>query len=191
VKFRPNEGIAPIIPVEVQTVIAAANAGDRAALPALKKALVDHPDLIDRLGDLAAHVELALVALVAGPSLVVSEAITARLEKMRNELGEETASPLEKLLIRRLVLCWLATNAAEVERAELLQAGKAELLKAADKRVDRAHTRLLSATKALASVRKLLAPSVPKVALLTVPSILPVPADHGMIGTRCSPVLAG
>jgi hypothetical protein len=106
-------------------------------------------------------------------------------------LGVETASPLEKLLIQRVVLCWLACHAAEVERAERLQSGTSELLKAADKRVDRAHTRFLSATKALASVRKLLAPSVPKVALLTVPSILPVPADHGPIGTWQTPVLAG
>jgi hypothetical protein len=177
--------------MEVRAAIAAANTGDRSALPALKQALIDHPDLIDRLGDLAAHVERGLVALVARQSLAVSEAPTGHLEKMRNELGEETASPLEKLLIQRVVLCWLACHTAEVERAELLQGGTSELLKAADKRVDRAHARFLSATKALASVRKLLAPSVPKVALLTVPSVLPVPADRGMIGTRCPPALAG
>ena len=157
-KFRPNDSIAPIIPVEVQVVIAAANVGDMSALPALKQALADHPELIERLGDLAVHVERGLVSLVAGPSLAASEAITAHLARMRLDLGEEASPPLEKLLIQRLVLCWLACHAAEIERASLLQNASSELLKAADKRVDRAHGRLMSATKTLATVRKLIAP---------------------------------
>jgi hypothetical protein len=190
VKFRPNEAIAPIIPVEVQAVIAAANAGDRSTLPALKQALADHPDLIDHLGDLAAHVERGLVALVARQCLAIAEALTGHLEKMRNELGAESASPLEKLLIKRLVLCWLACHAAEVERAELLQGGASELLKAADKRVDRAHGRLLTTTRALATVRKLLAPAPLKVSGLPAWSVS-VPVDRGTIKTRCVPVLAG
>jgi len=168
VKFRTNEAAVPVIPVEVQRVIVAANAGDVSALPALKKSLADHPELIDRLGDLAAHVEQSLVSLVAGPSLVASEAVTAHLAKMRQELGEESASPLEKLLIKRLALCWLACHAAEINRGELLRGGPSELLKAADKRVDRAHARLLSATKSLAIVRKLLGPPIPRLNLLSV-----------------------
>src|SRR3954453_4817474 len=79
VKFRPDEAAAPAIPYEVQAIVAAANAGDRSALPALRKALADHPELIDKLGDLAAHAEMALVSLVAGPSLAGSEAVAAHL----------------------------------------------------------------------------------------------------------------
>jgi hypothetical protein len=69
VKFRMNDDAGSVIPVEVQTAIVAANAGDVSALPSLKRALADHPELIDRLGDLAAHDERGAVALVAGPSL--------------------------------------------------------------------------------------------------------------------------
>jgi hypothetical protein len=169
VKFKPNESVAPTIPVELQAVIAAANAGDVSALPALRQALVQHPELINRLGNLAAHVQQGLIALVAKSSLVASEAVSAHLAKMREELGEEWASPLEKLLIQRLVLCWLACHAAEVERIELLQNGAPELLRAADKRVDRAHARLMSAIKTLATVRKLITTSPPTFGLLAAP----------------------
>ena len=158
-KFKANEAIAPIIPVEIQGVIAAANAGDFSVLPELKRALADHPELTERLGDLVAHVERGLVALVAGPSLVASETVTAHLAKTRDELGDADAPPLEKLLIRRLVLCWLACHAAEIDRAGLLPNGSGELLKMADKRVDRAHGRLMSATKTLATVRRLVTPA--------------------------------
>jgi hypothetical protein len=179
VKVRTNEGTEPAIPVEVQRVIVAANAGDVSALPALKKALAEHPDLIDRLGDLAAHVERQLVSLVAGPSLAASEAVTAHLTKMRRELGAGAAAPLEKLLIERVALCWLACHAAEIDRGERLWEGASELLRAADKRVDRAHARLLSATKVLATVRNLLGPAVPRFNLLGAPACPGAPAGTG------------
>lgn len=44
---------------------------------------------------------MGLIARVTGSSLVASEAITAHLAKMRLDLKEDEASPLEKLLIRR------------------------------------------------------------------------------------------
>ena len=56
-------------------------------------------------------------------------------------------------------MCWLACHAAEIDRAALLQNASSELLRVADKRVDRAHGRLMSATKTLATVRKLIAPA--------------------------------
>ena len=56
-------------------------------------------------------------------------------------------------MIRRVALCWLACHAAEIDRAALLSGTGGELLKAADKRVDRAHLRLITATKTLATVR--------------------------------------
>jgi hypothetical protein len=140
--------------------------------------------LIDRLGDLAAHVERQLVALVAGPSLAASEAVTAHLARMRAELGEDSASPLERLLITRLALCWLACHAAEIDRGELLRGGASELLKAADKRVDRAHSRLLAATKALATVRKMLGPATPRLTLLCTPT------EHGTPDSVHQPIPA-
>jgi hypothetical protein len=179
--------IPSVIPPELNTVIAAANAGDMSALPDLRRALTDHPDLVDRLGDLAAHVEQGLIALAAGPSLAGSEAITAHLAKMRAELGEASASPLEKLLVRRVVLCWLAAHQADLERLELAHGHAAEALRAAaEKRANRAHARFLSASKALATVRKLLRPELSPVelAIAVVPEGRPGFANRvrGLVG---------
>lgn len=146
-----------VIPAELHAMIAAANAGDRSVIPALRQALAEHPGLVVQFGDLASHVEMGLIARVTGSSLVASEAITAHLAKMRSELNETAASPLERLLIRRVVLCWLSCHAAEVEHAGLLREGVSESARSsADKRVDRAHARFLSATRALATLRKLM-----------------------------------
>ncbi len=172
-KCRLTEPVTAVIPDEVRNAVLAANTGDPAALPALKKALADHPELIDRLGDLAAVAERSLIAHVAAPSLAAAEAATLHLAKMRTELGMDSAPPLEKLLITRVALCWLACHAAEIDRGDLLKSGAGELLKAADKRVDRAHARLLSATKTLAIVRKLSTPALPRLALLRVPDCDP------------------
>jgi hypothetical protein len=184
-KFNQTEPAEPVIPVEVQRIVIAANAGDRSALPALKKALADHPDLIDKLGDLAGYVELQLVSLVAGPSLAASETVSANLARMRRDLGEDAATPLERLLIKRVALCWLAVHAAEIDRGERLQAGASELLKAADQRVSRAHARFVTATKALATVRKLLGPAAPKLTLL------PAPHETPKTGCVALPATAG
>jgi hypothetical protein len=178
-KFKASEPAVLLIPPEVQAMIVAAKAGERSALPALKQALADHPELIDRLGNLAAYVERGLVALLAGASLAVAESVTAHLAKMRQELGEATASPLERLLIQRVALWWLACHTAEVERGELLQRGAGEMLKAADQRVGRAHARFLTATKALATVRELVVPVASGATSL--------PASRGLGAARSRP----
>jgi hypothetical protein len=74
------------------------------------------------------------------------------------------------MLLERVALCGLAVHAAEIDRGERLREGASELLRAADKRVDRAHGRLLSASKALATVRKLLGPALPSLNLLGAPA---------------------
>jgi hypothetical protein len=160
----------------LHAVIAAANSGDHSALPALRRALAADPDLVDRLGDLAGHVERGLVALAAGPSLAGAEAVAAHLAKMRADLRDDAASPLEELLVRRVVLCWLACHQAEVERVGLLKVRTAEVLRsAADRRVDRAQARLLASAKSLATVRRLLRPglSAVELAMAVVPESRP------------------
>ena len=114
--------------------------------------------------------------LCKGASLVASEAVAAQLAKMRDELGDADAPPRERLLVRRVALCWLACHAAEIDRAAVLSGSPGELLKAADKRVDRAHGRLMTATKTLATVRKLVTP--------TLKLINPIPVATGPRSVR-------
>jgi hypothetical protein len=142
----------------VLALVERANRGDESAVPGLRRALAEYPALAERLGDLAALAERAVVHLAAGPGLAFREAITRHAAELREELGEAAASPLERLLIRRLVVSWIACNEAEFDRAERLQRPSPEAARAAaEARVDRAHARFLGAAKALATVRKLLA----------------------------------
>jgi hypothetical protein len=104
---------------------------------------------------------------------------------MRTDLGEGAATPLERLLIKRVGLCWLALHSAEIERGERLRGGPPDLLKAADQRVSRAHARLLTATKALATVRRLLGPAVPR------PDLLPAHDETPNTTRRALPAAAG
>jgi hypothetical protein len=100
---------------------------------------------------------------------------------MREELGEAAAPPLERLLVRRVVLCWLACHQAEVERVGLLQGQASEVLRAAaERRVDRAHARLLASAKTLATVHRLVRPglSAVELAMALVPDSMPRVANR-------------
>src|SRR5205085_11421325 len=112
-----KETAAPAYPPELLELVAKANAGDEAAAPGLRRAPAEHPELVERLGDLSGHVEAGLIRLAAGSSLAAAEAIRQHPEVMRQELGEATASPREKLLIGRVVLAWLALHQSELDRA--------------------------------------------------------------------------
>src|SRR5215831_10861913 len=85
-------------PAELKDLLDRAGAGDATALPALRRAFDDNPELAERLGDLAAHAEQALLALAAGANLAAREAIARQASKLRGELLGSGSSPLERLL---------------------------------------------------------------------------------------------
>ena len=81
----------------------------------------------------------------------------ATLELLRGELAGPNPAPLERLLIERVVTCWL-----QLHYLELLRAGQDNLSLAQmtfwERCLDRSQNRYLSALKALALVRKLALP---------------------------------
>jgi hypothetical protein len=165
-------------------LVCRANEGDESAVPGLRRALAEYPVLAERLVRLALRAEEAVIELVAGSSLAAREAVALHAGRLRDELGEAAASPLEKLLIQRLVVSWIACHAAEAERADRLQRPSPEAGRAAAERwLDRAHARFLAAAKALATVRKLLArPGLSPVELALRPVAEAPPAA---VPTRC------
>ena len=80
---------------------------------------------------------------------------------LRADLGVADAPALERLLVERVVLSWLAGTVAETVRARAIAAGGKTPAgaKLTELRVDRAHARLVSSARALATVRKLLKPA--------------------------------
>jgi len=152
---------AKAYPAELLALIERADAGDASALPELRRAFEAHPELPGRLYDLAAHARNSLLSL-ATASLAVREAIGLQADALRDRLAAASASELERLLADRVTLCWLAAHLAEVDQAERArQQGVASAeARAAVQRLDRAHARLLSACRSLATVQKLLRPGV-------------------------------
>ena len=141
-----------------------AEQGDEAALPALGLALDAHPEIWQRYGDLGRQAEAAWVQLVCGPNLLLRESLGRKLEELRAELGGPSPSPLERLLVARVLACWLQVHYADTAYAQLKAASPAQHA-AALKRQNAAQQRYLQAVKALATVRKLLRPPLSPVAL--------------------------
>jgi hypothetical protein len=136
-----------------------AEQGDEAVLPALGLALDAHPEIWQRYGDLGKQAEAAWVQMIAGPNLLLRESLTRKLEELRAELGGTSPSPLERLLVARVLACWLQVHYADTAYAQLRAASPAQH-SAALKRQNAAQQRYLQAVRALATVRKLLRPAL-------------------------------
>jgi hypothetical protein len=114
---------------------------------------------VERLGgNLAWQAEYSLVRAALGEDLVAREALTRKLELLRAELNGPASTPLERLLVDRVVACWLQLHHADIVLAQ--REGKLTLAQGEyhQRTRDRAHKRYLSSIKALALVRKLAVP---------------------------------
>jgi hypothetical protein len=153
---------------ELRELVGRARQGDVTVLPRLKEFLDSHPQVWEELGDLALHAREALVRLVAGDDLLVGECVRRDLAALESELAGPSPSPLERILVQRIVLCRLQVSQADLEAASQDQ-GLNPHGPHAQRRQDAAHKRLLAAVKQLAVVRKLLAPSLPPITLALPP----------------------
>jgi hypothetical protein len=138
-----------------------AQQGDVTALPLLREALEADPAVWQEYGDLAAQAQEAWLQLLAGTDYLLAESVRLKLGALRRELGAAGASPLEKLLIERIVACWLQTHYADALYAQAKGPGstpsvRQELMK----RQESSQRRYLAAIKQLALVRKLLKPAL-------------------------------
>ena len=115
------------------------------------------PNWLEACGNLAKHAENGLIRKVAPKDLAVGEGLRKKLEAMRGELAGPALDPLERLLVERIVSCWLFLYHLETIYASK-DSMSLELGSYYQKSIDRAHLRYLSAIKTLATVRKLALP---------------------------------
>ena len=141
---------------QVQEFLRRAHEGDEATLPVLKE-MLKVPGIVEHCGNLAAHVEETLVRNLAGQDLAVREGLRRKLESLRAELGGPAPSPLERLLVERIVACWLHLHHLEANYASK-NSMPLELATYYQRSLSAAHKRYLAAIKALAVVRKLALP---------------------------------
>jgi len=98
-----------------------------------------------------------LVAKFCGKDLLVKEGLTRKLEALRAELSGANPTPLGRLLVERVVACWL-----HLHHLELIYAGKDSLPLPLGTYYQRclsaAQKRYLASIKTVALVRKLAVP---------------------------------
>jgi hypothetical protein len=139
-----------------------AQAGDTKALDELRP-ILDKTGLWDYVGDLGRRVQELWLEAITSRNKLVREAYERKADQMRRELLAVGDSPLERLLVDRILLTWIQVCHADSACAIMLNSDEGYSFRAAafqHDRQDRAHARHLKAVKALASVRRLLVPAV-------------------------------
>jgi hypothetical protein len=137
-----------------------AHEGDRSVLPAIRKQLDAHPELWREAGDLAIQSQNSLVVAMAGENDVAREALHRRLAGLRRELMGPNPTPLESLLIERILVCWLQVHHADATNLPSsgpMTVSQGEYYR---RRLEGAQRRYLAAMRALAVVRRLQIPIV-------------------------------
>lgn len=143
---------------EIRRYMERAQGGDTEALAAIR---TQCPRLFEYLGDLATSAREGLVSLACGEDALQRDAIRAQLDGMRRELCGPSPSPLEQLLVERILICWLQANYEDALAAQTRSRAKTwEQVHHAQQCGERAQRRFLSAVKMLATVRRLAVPSV-------------------------------
>lgn len=123
----------------------------------LRRTLAADPDLWRDAGDLTCRAGEVLVA-ETNATVFVKESIRRGMVVRRRELGYAEASPLERLLIERIVLCGTALDLLQMVVTHKLAESHTFAAGAYwDRRLERAERRYVRVVEALARVRKLLA----------------------------------
>ncbi len=123
----------------------------------LQRRLVDNPKLWQQIADLSGRVQTSVVEKFSASHLV-QESYRHKLAAMRDNLGWNDSTEIEKLLIEQVCLNWLRHNLLEsVHFEETQQNLTTETGIYWDKMLTGAQKRYLRACESLAKVRKLLA----------------------------------
>jgi hypothetical protein len=164
---------------ELERLLQQAEQGDRSVLPRLRAALTANPEVWQRYGDLAAQAVGAMIALASGHNLLMSESLLFKVRELKEEVGGPSPSPLERLLVERVVATWLHANYADALVAQQAgaQAGPATLRDRSQLQ-QAAERRHQAAIKQLALVRRLLKPAPSPPDLLRKPARETPPASR-------------
>jgi hypothetical protein len=104
--------------VEIRGLLERARGGDPTDLVALRQAMNQHPEIWQDYGDLAAHAQDAWIDLVSGADLALRESLGRQIQAMKAELVGPAPTPLEMLLVERIVACWLQVGYADATAAQ-------------------------------------------------------------------------
>jgi hypothetical protein len=151
-----NDGV-PKAGEDLQALVHRAENGDQTALPELRE-LLKLPGAVDLLGsDLARRAQETLITKFSGQNLLFRESLSRKLDLLRADLAGPTPTPPERLLVERVVSCWLHLHHLEMIYAQK-ESMDLELGAYYQRSLSAAQKRYLAAIKTLALVRKLALP---------------------------------
>lgn len=128
---------------------------------AVKEVFDMMPTMIEAAGDMALQVEYSWFKTIARDDTLVHEAMRRTLSTMKAELAGACPTPLENLLVDRILACWLQMQYVDIRFAQRNQKGLSwEAIRTYQVWQDRAQRRYLSAIRALATIRRLELPAV-------------------------------
>lgn len=144
-------------------LLAEMNTGKPQAATALLELCEAFPAFWKKIGGLEYSVEhgwLRLMAPGQTPANVFHrETITNELDRRRSAMRKDGDSPLEQLLINRVLSAWLQVMYADMRYSQDMAAnGPIVQMEYQQKRLDRAQRQFLRAIQALATVRRLIGP---------------------------------
>ena len=159
----------PVMPTEAefQALLAEANKGSQPAIKQLKQLLDEQPHIWQHVGDMGKQAEERLVQHIAKGNMLVVESVRRELEVMRADLLDGQATRMERLLVDRVVICWLRLQYLDVvyPSGDGLAAATAKLVM---QQRESAQRLLNSAQSALQTFRKLAPPKL-RIARATIP----------------------
>jgi hypothetical protein len=147
--------LAATTPIEATILLA--RRGNKKVLPMLRRALGEHPELWQHFGNLALQTQESWLQLIAGKDLLLAETMRLHLDAMRTELAGPNPSPLDRLLVDRILATHVAVLYFEAMETTDPTAENMRLARYRMDRRDQAHRQFLSAVKMLATVRSLVA----------------------------------
>jgi hypothetical protein len=148
--------------VELKELSARAEGGDKAARAELRKAVRESsPEIVREASDIARIGQAGLIKTVADGDPLVEEALAARLDLMRREIGGPDPTPLEVLLVERVVSRWILLELLELfTSAQLTDLSESQRMSHSSLKFylgwqEKANRQFLSAIRELAKVRRL------------------------------------
>ena len=112
------------------------------------------PELWREAGDLARVTESLWLQQIAGDNLFFKEAVSRQAKALRRELLGDAPTPLERLLVDRVVCTWMGLHYAESKHAGTMQEQTFQQGEYYQDRIVRYQRMHLAAVRALAQLRR-------------------------------------
>ena len=115
---KPIEAERKKAMAELQDLVERARSGDRSAVPRLREYLDCNEQLWRNCGSVAVQAQASWINGTVGPDLHLRECMGKQINRMKQELCGDSPTPLEALLVERIVTCWLHLGYLEAREAQ-------------------------------------------------------------------------